>query len=437
MSQKMKVVWLCHFSNSFVHDRLVLGDNWLNMVLRRVFNKPLNTQMSEMAIWITNGIAEMENKGEIELHVISPYPHLKYVVQEFTENGVHYHFFRDRKNDRIYSIFNRFFPVSKYEHKRNRHIIKKLINSIRPDVVHLFGAENPYYAVGILCDYNHVITIAQLQTLVNDPNFKNNYPIDAKEYDYRAGIEAAIIKNVDYIGTTVTKYRQIIIDKINPKAVFLNTSLLLQEPIVTETCEKQFDFVYFAANVNKAVDLAIEAFALVHKKKPEITLDIIGGYESSFKQSLDILIAKKGITAAVTFEGKLPTHREVLNQIRKARFALLPLKVDLTSGTIREAMSNGIPVLTTDTGELGTQKLNKKRQNVLISPIGNHQALADNMLLILSNKDMAETLRNNAYQTRLEMRSNAMSAKKYMDAYKACLDNHWSNIPLPKEVTDI
>ena len=316
-------------------------------------------------------------------------------------------------------------------------MIRKLINHIRPDIIHLFGLENPYYAVGILNDYKHVITIAQLQTLVNDPNFKNNYPIDAKEYDYIASVEETIIKKVDYIGTNVTKFRQIIKDKIHPNTVFLNTRLLLKEPIVTDRFEKQYDFVYFAANINKAVDLAIEAFALAHKQKPEITLDIVGGYEIGFKQYLDSILVEKGISDAVTFEGKLPTHEDVLNKIRKARFALLPLKVDLVSGTIREAMSNGIPVLTTDTGESGTQKLNKKRATVLISPIGDHQALADNMLLLLSNKEMVETLRNNAYQTRSEITSNAAGAQRYIEAYKACIDHSLKDMPLPKEVTEI
>ena len=41
-----------------------------------------------------------------------------------------------------------------------------------------------------------------------------------------------------------------------------------------------------------------------------------------------------GIKDAVTFEGMLPTHDDVIAQIRKSRFALLPLRIDLTSGTI-------------------------------------------------------------------------------------------------------
>ena len=240
---------------------------------------------------------------------------------------------------------------------------------------------------------------------------------------------------MNYVGTPAAKYKEIIRREMNPTAIILNTGLALKDPIVTEQCEKKYDFVYFAANISKAADLAIEAFAIAHKTKPEITLDVIGSYADEYKNQLDSLIDKLRIRDAVTFEGSLPTHEDVLKQIRLSRFALLPLKVDLTSGTIREAMSNGLPVVTTDTGELGTQKLNIKRQNVLISPIGDHQALADNMLRLLEDEDLANTLRQNAYQTRSEVRSNEMIARNYVEAYKACINRSKNGTPLPSSVT--
>ena len=224
---------------------------------------------------------------------------------------------------------------------------------------------------------------------------------------------------------------------MRPEAIILNLGLALQDHIVKDETEKEYDFVYFAANISKAADLAIEAFALAHKTKPDITLDVIGAYADEYKSNLDSIIDKYGITEAVTFEGSLPTHDDVLRQIRLSRFALLPLKVDLTSGTIREAMSNGLPVVTTDTGDFGTQKLNLKRQNVLISPIGDHQALASNMLRLLDDENLAEMLRQNAYQTRSEVRSNEMTARRYVEAYKACIDHSKNGTPLPTSITEV
>lgn len=433
----IKVVWLCHFSNPFVHEKLQLRINPIVEIVKKMFSMPVSLEVSEFANWITNGIAECERISEVELHIVSPYRHLRGLVQEFRENGVYYHFFHNEDDDFVPSISRRIFHKVNHEYRNNCRIIEEIINSIHPQIIHLFGAENPHYSLGVFGNYGNVITIAQLQTLMNDPEFKRNYPIDDESYYYRANIEKSIIRKTDYIGTKSAKYRQIIKNVINPDAIFLNTCLALTDPIVKDECEKFFDFVYFSANLNKAADLAIEAFGLAYQTNPNITLDVIGGYDNSYKEKLDEIINKYNIKNAVSFEGMLPTHKDVLDQIRKSRFALLPLRIDLTSGTIREAMSNGLPVITTDTGEMGTQKLNIERQNVLLSRIGDHQALADNILRIKADNQLAKLLRENSYLTRMEVGSNKDVALKYVMAYKACLEWQRNSITLPKEVTEI
>ena len=437
MNEKIKVVWLCHFSNVFVHERLDLRYNRLIGFMKRLVHKPLSTDVPEFAKWITNGINEFEKIEDVELHVVSPYPYLKTGVQEFKANGINYHFFRNEDDNFFVFLYKQLFHPSYYDYKRNRRVISRIISDITPDIIHLFGAEIPSIALGMLSISNDIITIAQLQTLMSEPAFKDNYPISDKEYKYRSGVERLIIKKASFLGTLELKYRQFILSSINPNAVFLNTGLALNEPIFTEDCEKKYDFVYFSADISKAADLAIEAFALAHRHNQQITLDIIGGYDDGYKQYLDGLINKREIAGAVKFEGKLPTHKEVLAHIRESKYALLPLKIDLISSTIREAMSNGLPVITTDTGEMGTQRLNIKRKSVLISPVGDHQALAKNMLLLLEDKELSSTIRKNAFETRLEARSNEMTAKKYVDAYKICIDNIKRNCALPDRVTKI
>ena len=437
MKDKIIVVWLCHFSNSFVHEKLDLGSNFFIKIVKRLAGKATTPLIPEFANWITNGIAEMEKMSEVELHVVCPYPNLKNKTQEFSENSINYHFFRSEDAELRIILYKKLFRPSNYNYCRNRSRIHKILDAIQPDIIHLFGAENPYYASALLDNCGKSIIIAQLQTLMNDPIFRDNYPIDSDSYEYRSEIERKLINKADYIATPVEKYRQIIKHVIKPNAQFLNISLALKDPIVMEESDKQFDFVYFAACIDKAADLAIEAFSIAYKERPFIKLDIIGGYDIEFKHYLDYLIRKYGIVDSVTFEGSLPTHNDVLKQIRKSRFALLPLKVDITSSTIREAMSNGLPVATTDTGPLGTQQLNLNRENVLISPIGNHRALANNMVRLLDDNYLAETLRQNAFLTRSEANSNEMTIKRYVETYKACLENYWNKIPFPIEITEI
>ena len=435
--EKTKVVWLCQFSNGFVRGKLKLSIGLFERVIRKIYHKPNNYNIADSAAWITNGIAEFEKFDEIELHIVAPYPYLSPNIQEFEANGIYYHFFHNENKDTIRKYFLKAFHISNYEYKKNRRLISRIIKNIQPEIVHLIGAENPHYSLGVLDVPRNIVTIAQLQTLMSDPDFQNNYPIDVKTYLYRSEIERQIIHQVDYIGTAVVKYKEIIRKQIYPEAVFLNISLAMAERIVKEGCEKEYDFVYFSAHISKAADLAIEAFGLAYQKNPRITLDIVGDFTPGDKQQLDEIIQRYGIDKAVTFEGVFVSHDDVLKQIRKSRYALLPLKIDITSGTIREAMANGIPVLTTDTGEMGTRRLNRKRQNVLLSRVGDHQALADNMLKLLEDDSLADILRDNGYQTSLKRNSNETIMKRYVEAYQACLDNHRNGTPLPSNVLSI
>ena len=419
----MKIALICSFSNALVREYLDIKIppiiHWLYKVVRG--HEPYTT--TDYGVWNTNAIKEFEKRNEVELHVITPCSFLKNTVQEFDINGIHYHFFRDESSTFSKMVCKQLFKPTYDEYKRNRHVVKILIDEIKPDIVQLMGAENPQYSLALLDVPKDIPTIVQLQTLLNDPDFKGNFPIDEASYQYLAKVELDVLLHADYIGTKATKFINIIKQKLKPYAIILNTSLALGESEQMSSQETCYDFVYFAADISKSCDLALEAFGLAYQQNPTISLDIVGGYTEGYKSELDAIIERHGIGDAVTFEGRLATHDDVINQIRKARFALLPLKIDLVSGTIREAMSNGLPVVTTDTGELGTQILNIDCQCALISKKSDHQALADNMIRLLNDNALAETLRQNAYKRQREKFNNEAVISGYIDAYKHVLNN--------------
>lgn len=419
----MKIVWLCSFSNAFVREHLDIGLPKLLLWIYKMARGHAPFTTSDFGVWNTNAIKEIEKIGGIELHVISPCSFLKKKQQGFVNNGIHYHFFQDEKSSFLRMIYKQVLHPKTYKYTRNLRYIKHLIKHIQPNIVHLIGAENPQYSTALLDIPYTIPTIAQLQTLINDPDFKDNFPIDESSYRHLSSIENKVIQRADYIGTTATKYRKIIKEKIKPNVTFLDISIAVAEEINTSPQDKVFDFVYFAADINKACDVALEAFGLAHQQNPSITLDIVGGYTENFKLKMDAIVDKYSLKNAVTFEGLLPTHEDVLKQIRKARFALLPLKIDLTSGTIREAMSNGLPVITTDTGELGTQLLNKGYRSAMISPKSDCRSLANNMIELMNDAFLAEELRKNGYKRQLEKYNNEAVVRGYIEAYKRILTN--------------
>lgn len=375
----------------------------------------------DFAVWDTNALAEIRNMTDcVELHVIVPHSGIAR-IHEFEDAGISYHVFWHEWDIIAEKIKRKFNLRNENSFATSRKTITRLISKIKPDIVHVIGIENKFHSMAVLDIPKDIPVIAQLQTLVSDPRFKVSCGISEKEYDFNSEIEKRIMRRADFIGTQVPRFRKIILKDIKPAAEFVDTSLAVTEPVIEGTTAKEYDFVYFAADISKAADLAIEAFAEALKKKPSLTLDIVGGYSPELKAALDRRIAELGIGDNITFEGKLPSHDDVIRQIRKARFALLPLKIDIVSGTIREAMACGIPVVTTITP--GTPGLNERRECVLLSEAGNHDAMAHNMLKLVENADFAEMLKKNCLLTAGERVSNKEIVEQYIQTYYACIES--------------
>lgn len=418
--EKLKVVWLCWFVNKKVHSRIHVRKPLWESVFLKLNHIKSNAEINEVARWNTNAINEFEKNDDVELHVISPYYDMMNSLEEFEINNIHYHIFNNQTSSLITQLRIRFYKhffCKEPDYSCNRKLIRMLIKKITPDIIHVFGAENAFYSQAFLDIPDNIPTIIQLQTLLSDPEICKNYP----NLKYRIPSETAILKKAKYIGTRVERFRNIIKDNINTSAVFLDTTLAVAETINRDNRETNYDFVYFAANIDKAVDLAIEAFSLAHKKYPNITLNVVGGYSDIFKSAIDQRIEELGIENNVKFEGRLPAYEDVIKQIRKARFALLPLKTDIISSTIREAMANGLPTITTITP--GTPSLNKDMECVLLSEVGDHLSLANNMIKLLENPALAQKLSNNALILSSERESNSDITNEWVDSYRTVIEN--------------
>ena len=426
MSERIKVVWICGFSNEMVRERLELRFGLLTKLMWKVMRNRVLGQQTDVGVWNSNAIREFEKFQNVELHVISPCLYLKKSLQEFDINGIHYHFVRDERGRFIIAVYRQLVKPSFYKFSSNRRLISRVINKIHPDVVHLIGAENPQYSLSLLDVSPLIPTIVQLQTLMSDPDFESNYHLDAKTYEYRSSSERKVLERADFLGTRAVKYINIIREEIKPNARFLCISLAFGVKIDLSQPKKHFDFVYFARDLEKAGDIALEAFGIAYKSNPAITLDLVGNCGMEFRHKLDQIIYQYDMADAVFFEGAPPTHEMIMAQIKKSRFALLPLRIDLASSTIREAMANGLPVLTTDTGDLGTRMLNVNNTTVLLSPKDDASALAENMLLLYSDKSLADELIKNAACYMQERFSNESLMKEWIIAYRQCIREHES-----------
>lgn len=419
MERSIKVVWICHFSNSKIRSHIQFDAFYFRRIAGFFLRHDYNI-FNDRAVWVTNAIHEFEKFKDVDLTIIFPYYGIKGKVQTFDLNNIHYICYKSEDDNLFSCVKNKI--IKKYNKKfyYNRLLIKHLISEISPDIVHVIGAENPYYSVSALDIPRTIPSIVSLQTLLADPDFLKNYPISVSEYNYRAAIEAEILKKCNYIASPVDRYKKIVTSSINPKAVFLDLTLALGQEINTDYSNIEYDFVYFSANLNKAGDYALEAFAILHNHRPSVTLNMSGSISKDLKEVYDKRIKELGIKDNVFFTGAQPTHDDVLRQIKKSRFAILPLKIDLISGTIREAMACGIPVVTTITP--ATPDLNNKRKSVLLSPKGDYDAMAKNMLKLLEDEELAEQIKQNGLKTVQELYSNESFMNRWRKSYYEVYD---------------
>lgn len=413
--RKIRVAWVCSFSNEKMRARLPFDSGGCFRSLYKLLGVTFGRE-TDSAIWNTNAIEEMVKIDDVELHVICPVRGLAKKEVLYEENGIHYYFFREQNSNIVRFAWHQLFTKYTSHYKKNRRVISRFISEIQPDIVHVIGAENPYYSLSLLDVPSKIPTIIQLQALLTRLVNVTQIKEEKRAFYYKGLFEREIIKKADYIGTTLDDFRKFIKDEIKPDAKFLDLTLAMAQRVNLEPAVKQYDFVYFSSSISKAGKEALESFILAHKKNPNITLDIVGGYDDAFKEKLDARIKECGIESSITFEGRLPSHDDVIRQIRKARFALLPLKMDFVPNTLHEAMANGLPVVTTITD--GTPSLNEKCQIVLLSEQNDFQAMADNMIALLDNEQLGNKLRQNAAAYEDYRSNNRSIIAKWVDDYK-------------------
>lgn len=411
---KIKVVLINHFSNPEIRASLVL-----EAASKR-------NKYRDIGDWNTAIIDGLKSRKDIDLYVISPHIGMKKKVQEFEREGVHYFFYRKELPFPWGSIESHLLSQSKRDFPRNRTIVKRIIKRINPDIVNLIGAENAYYSITAL-DVENVPVLVHLQTVYANPErSKNAGNVDKKRWD----VELRIFHKTPYLACPGKKYydlvkgyepNAIVLPRLWPEARFPN---ILETP-------KKYDFAYFARylNKNKGFDNALEAMGLFIKKHPEVRFLAVGSWESD-KEFYQQRIKKLNLENNLEIHPSFTEYSDMLQYVKQARFALLPITMDVISGTIIEALRMGMPVITCRTS--GTPSLNEKRETVLISEIKDSEGLYDNMLRLYESVELQEQLKQNAslyLQERDE--SNSRNVDGMVAQYKAVMNHYYNGVPIP------
>jgi len=417
MNRKLKIVWLCHFSNQAVRSRLDLRP--------RKDNQPY----VDFAPWISNLLGEFEKLPDLELHIISPHAGLKGLSRSFTQNGVHYNFYRPEESFLLSRIQMRLAGRTHPWYIFTRFHIRQIIRRIAPDIVNLFGTENPHYSVAAL-DIRRIPVYVAAQTVYTNPE-RNR--ISGHCDSYRWNLELKLHRHCLYYGCGSRMHRDLIIAN-NPQAIILKMFFPITKPSLLPNIEKDCDFVFFAAGVSKkkGIEDALEALAIVKQSHPQVSLNVVGSCSNDYHNYLLRRVNELNIKENLKFNGYFPLHSDMLAQVQKSRFALLPVKLDAIPSTIIEAIHLRLPVVTYKT--TGTPYLNRKGDAILIAPMNNVAELANCMLRLLEEPSLGSNLAARALDLVENEFDNFRIAESFVANYQAVIGHFTSGTPVKAEL---
>lgn len=424
----MKVIWICHFSNQEIRKRLPLSRMSLFNFLKSTAGKG-KTQYADFSPWVNNLIKEFEKFDDINLHIIAPHKGLKPLSYKFELRGITYLFYRPGMPFTINKIGERLFPKKQKKFLINRYVVKRFVKKIQPDIVNLIGTENPYYSITDL-DIKNIPVYVSAQTVYTNP-LRKKYSDSYNDLNWET--ELKIHKKEKYFGCSGRMHRDLILNN-NPEAIIFKMFFPIQKPDHVQEVPKEYDFVFFAAGVTKkkGIEDALEALALVKKVKEDVTLNVVGRCDQNYKAVLSGKIKDLNLEKNVIFHDYFPVHADMHQHVKKSKFALLPVKLDVISGTIIESILLGLPVVTYKT--TGTPYLNKNGEAVLLSDIGDINGLASNMIKLMDDPQLGYELSKQAKQTVEKEFDNTRSAQRLVKDYRAVIAHYHHNTPIPEDL---
>ena len=135
----------------------------------------------------------------------------------------------------------------------------------------------------------------------------------------------------------------------------------------------------------KRQDVLLDAFKIVAETRPELKLVIYG--DGPDKGKIQELIDQKGLAERATLAGRVDG---VENAIFNARAFALSSDFEGIPNALIEALSVGVPSVSTDCSPGGAALLIKDGENGFLVPRGDAKALAEKLAILVDDKATAE-----------------------------------------------
>lgn len=214
---------------------------------------------------------------------------------------------------------------------------------------------------------------------------------EAPDHLRHSGIARRILKRADcvvvpsgYLAEVFEEFglpSRVIANVVDMKQFSFRSRVPLQPKLI---CSRGFHPYY-------AVEDVVRAFRLIQDKHPQASLCLLGTGPS--EREIRELVKALGLSG-VEFTGAVP-HHEIAGYYDRAEIFVNSSRLDNMPVSILEAFASGTPVVTTSAG--GIQYIVEQGQTALVCEPGQWQVLAEYVLQLLAEPEMAWRLASNAY----------------------------------------
>lgn len=399
--KKIKVVWLCHFANEEV---------------KQYFDTP---SVNEFAPWISKMLDIFKQNDEVEIHVVAPNVFTN-TNRKFNQSGISYNFYPIVPHVFNCSFFKRVYHFARLDYFSSFFWIKRqvstIINEIEPDIIHLHGAENPYYSAAILPLFDKYSVLTTIQGFIRNSTYMSFDIIR------RIVIEEKIIKKSSHLGVRTNEMSRIVTE-INSTASLHFHNYPLDMPSTFKDNfggDEPIDCLFFARiDKDKGIEDLLKAISILKIRNPEISLSVIGSADSTYLTKIKEMCSNLDISDNVRFLGFLPSEEDIYPFIIQSKICILPTYHDILPGTILLSMFMKLPVISYNVG--GIPELNRDGKTVTLVNKGDITQLSEVMFDLLNNSVLRKDIAEKGYEYSHKRFNNKNVIVDVLNAYKKIL----------------
>jgi len=278
-------------------------------------------------------------------------------------------------DSRIKYVYERNAPKSKIsEYLETPGNIRNIVKMVKPDVVISWRANAGCMAV-LGCIGLPVKVVFSERS---DPYMETNWmlKIATKICDYSDG------------GVFQTEKAKNFYKRLDKKSIVcpnpVNPNLVLPDIVPIEKRKDEIAWVGRITNTQKRMDVAIDAFFVIHEQLPDVKLSFYGdGVDMEWTRQY---VKDKGLDQFVIFHG---ATKNIIEVVAKSRMLMLSSDYEGIPNVVIESFIAGTPVVATDCSPGGARLLIDDGINGYVVPMRDYTHLAEKSIEVINNNKLS------------------------------------------------